>query len=97
MYLVTGTYPYLAFSVSYLSCFSSYPLECHYTAVTRVFRYLAGTFSMSCKYTCSTTPVPLSIVAFSDFDYASCRNTHRSVSGSAIMLNGYAIFWLSKK
>ena len=39
----------------------------------------------------------MSIVAFSDSDYASCPNTSRSVSGYAFMLNGRAIFGLSKK
>ena len=81
MYLVTCTRPDLAFSVSYLSCFSSHPLERHHTAVKRVSRYLAGTWSMSLKYKRSPTSVPLSIVAFSDADYASCRDTRRSVSG----------------
>ena len=45
----------------------------------------------------SSTTVPLSIVAFSHSDYASCCDTRRSVSGSAFTLNGYAIFWLCKE
>ena len=97
MYLVTCTRPDLAFSVSYLSRFASHPLERHHTAVKRVFHYLAGTSSMSLKYKRSPTSVPLSIVAFSDSDYASRRNTRRSVSGSAFGLNSCAISWLSKK
>ena len=68
MYLVTCTRPNLAFSVSYLSRFSSHPLERHHTAVQRVFRYLAVTCSMSLKYKYSPTSVPLPIVAFSDSD-----------------------------
>ena len=52
---------------------------------------------MSLKYKRSPTSVPLSIVAFSNSDYASCRVTRRSVSGYAFMLNGYAISCLSKK
>ena len=39
----------------------------------------------------------MSIVAFSDSDSASCRDTRRSVSGYAFMLHGCAISWLSKK
>ena len=83
--------------MSYLFRFSSHPLKRHPNAVKRVFRYLAGTRSMSLKYKCSPTSVPLSIVAFANSDYASCRDTRRSVSGYAVMLNGCAIFWLSKK
>ena len=52
---------------------------------------------MSLKYKRSPTSVPWSIVAFSDSDYASCRDTYRSVSGFAFMLDGCAISWLSKK
>ena len=97
MYLVTCTGPDLVFSVSYLSRFSSHALERHHTAVKRVFRYLAGTRFMSLKYNRSASSVPFSIIAFSDSDYASCRDTRRSVSGYAFMLNGCAISWLSKK
>ena len=83
--------------MSYLSRFSSHPLERHHTAVKRVFRHLAGTRSMSLKYERFTTSVPLSIVAFSDSDYASCRDTRHSVTGYAFILNGCAISWFSKK
>ena len=83
--------------MSYLSRCSSHPRECHHTADNRVFRYLAGTRAMSLKYKRSPTSVPLSIIAFSNSDYASCRDTRRSVSAYAVMLNGCAISWLSKK
>ena len=81
MYLVTCTRPDLAIYLSHLSGFSSHPLARHHTAVKRVFRYHAGTHSMSLKYKPSPTSVRLSIVAFSDSDYASWRDTRRSVSG----------------
>ena len=81
MYLATCTRPDLAFSLSYLFSFSPHPLVRHHAAVTRVFRYLAGSRFMSFKYKRSATSVSLSIVAFSDSDYASCRDTRRSVSG----------------
>ena len=45
----------------------------------------------------SDLSVPLSIVAFSDSDYASCRDTRHSVSGYDFICNGCAISWLSKK
>ena len=50
MYLVTCTRPDVASCASYLSRFSSHPLERHHTAVKWVFRYLPGTHSMSLTY-----------------------------------------------
>ena len=97
IYLVTCTHPNLAFSVSYRSSFSSHPLKRHHTAVNMVFHYLAGTHSIALMYKRSPTSVPLSIVAFSDSDYAPCSDTRRSVSGYALMFNGCSISWLSKK
>ena len=97
MYLITCTRPDSALSVSYLSRFSSHPLENHHTAVKRVFRYLAEIRSMSVKYKRCANSVPLSIVAIPDSHYAADRNTRRSVSGYAFMLHGCPISWLSKK
>ena len=97
MYLVTCTRPDVAVSVSYLSPFSSQPLARHHTAVRRIFRYLAGTRSMSLNYKRCPTSVPWSIVAFSDSDYASCCDTRRYISGYAFMLNRCALFQLFKK
>ena len=81
----------------YPSRVSCHALERHHTAVKRVFFYLAGTRSMSLKYKHSPTSVSESIVAVSNSDYASCRDTRRAVSGYAFMLNGCAISWLSMK
>jgi len=98
MYLVTCTRPDLSFVVLFLSRFSSHPLLCHHTAVKRVFRYLAGTHSTSLVYTRrSSMDIPLLITGYSNTDYASCRDTRRSVSGYVFLLNGCAISWLSKK
>ena len=50
-----------------------------------VFCYLAGTRFMSLNYEPSTTSVPLSIIAVSNSEYASCRDTHRSAPGYAFI------------
>src|SRR5437868_4424240 len=50
MYLITCTRPDPAFSVSFLSCFSSHSLNSYHTAVKRVFRYLTRTRNVSLMY-----------------------------------------------
>ena len=97
MYLVTRTGPDLGCPLSYLPRFSSQLLERNHTAVKRVFRYLPVTLSMSVNYKRSATLLTLSIVAVSDSDYASYRNTRRSVSGYTSMLKSSAISWLFKR
>jgi len=98
MYLVTCTHPDLGFVVSFLSRFCSHPLLCYHTAVKRVFRYLTETRSNSLVYARrSSMDIPLLVTGYSDADYASCRDTRRSVSGYTFLLNGCAISWLSKK
>ena len=96
MHLVTCTRPDLAFSVSYVSRFTSHPLKRHDTAVKGVCSYLARPHSRSLTYKRSTTSVPLSIVAPSGSDCAAWRNTRPSVYRYAFMLNGCATSWLSK-
>ena len=97
MYLVTCIRPDLTFCHSYFPRGCSYPLESHYTAVKRLLRYLAGTYSMSLRYKRTGPSMPLSIVAFSDAIYNSCRDTRSSVSGYAFMWNGFAISLLWKE
>lgn len=104
MYLVTCTRPDLAFSVSFLSSFSSHPLKVHHLAVRRVFTYLVGirNFSYTASPISSTSlfsssAFSLSLTGYSDADYAACRDTRRSVSDYVFLLNGCAISWLSKK
>jgi len=98
MYLVPCTRPDLGFVVLFLFRFSSHPLLCHHTAVKRVFRYLGGTHITSLVYTRhSSMDIPLLITGYSDADYASCRDTRRSVSSHILSLHSCVISWLSKK
>ena len=98
VYLVTCTRPDLGFVVSFLSRFSSHSLLYHHTAVKRVFRYLAATYTTSLVYTRhSCMDIPLLITGYSDMDYTLYHDTYCSVSGYVFLLNSCAIFWLSMK
>jgi len=91
MSLITCTCPDLAFSVSFLLCFSSHPLKCHHTAAKRVCRYIAGTHFLSLKYHQSPASVPLQLYGFSDADYASFHDTRRCVTRYVFLLNACTI------
>ena len=95
-YLVTGTRPDLAYTVSFLSQFMSHPLEIHHQAVKRVFRYLSRTRNMKLiyprHYNCQ-----LELFGYSDADYANCIDTRKSYSGYAFQLGNCTISWSSKK
>jgi len=98
MYLIASTHLDLNFVLSCLSQFSSYSLKCNYTAVKRVFHYLAGTCTMSLVYTRHLSIyISLWLTRFSNANYASCYNTHHSITHYTFLSNGCAISWLSKK
>jgi len=61
----------------------------------KVFHYIAGTCFLSLKYHQPAASVPLELYGFSDDDYASCRDTHCSVTRYVFLLNNCAISWFS--
>ena len=75
MYLITYIYPDLTFYISYLSQFSSYPLDIHYTAIKRVFHYISSTHSYILINPHSGS---VKLEGFSDASFANCLNTRHS-------------------
>lgn len=49
MYLVTGSRPDIAYAVGVVSRYLENPLEIHWNAIKRIFRYLKGTSSRTLK------------------------------------------------
>ena len=94
IYLVTCTHPDLAFCISYLSQFSSCPLNFHHTAVKRVFRYISGTRSYVLIYPRSGS---VKLEGFLDASFANCLDTRRSYTGYVFQLEKCTISWYSKK
>ena len=81
-------------------------MQCHHSAVKRVWRYLADTRDLVLCYPHSTSSSTsdsfalsdsLILTGFTDSDYANCLDTRRSVSGYVFMLGGSCISWSSKK
>jgi len=94
MYLVTGTRPDLAHSVSFLSQFSSNPQPSHHSAVKRVFKYLNGTRNFSLFF---PRDGKLQLIGYSDADHGKNLSDRKSYSGYVFLLGNCPISWLSKK
>ena len=99
LYFVTCTYPDLAFVISFLSKFSSCPLESHHTTVKCVFRYISSTKSFTLKYCwlSNASASLLSLHGYSDTDFANCLDTRCSFSGYCFMLGDAVISWQTQK
>ena len=94
MYLVSGTRPNLAYTISFLAQFSSCPTQEHIKNSKHVFRYINGMHSLRLFYLYTTTNA---INVYVDVDFAGCIDTRRSTSGYIVLFNNCCISWLSKK
>jgi len=83
MYLITCTHPDLAFCVSYLSQFSSRPLNIYYTAIMRVFYYIFDTYSYSLIYPYSGS---VKLEGFPDASFANCLDPRYSYTDYVFQL-----------
>lgn len=93
IYLMIGSRPDIAYSVSKLSQFMDAYDKTHWTAVKHILRYLKGTLDLGIAYQRNGTN---KLEGFCDSDYAGDQNTRRSTSGYIFMLNGGAVSWSSK-
>ena len=94
MYLVIGSRPDLAFTVTLLSQFSSCPNESHLKAAKRTLRYLAGTFDWDLFYPFESSKF---LEVYADASYANDPYTRKSTSGYIIRFGNAAISWNSKQ
>ena len=93
MYLMVATRPDIAFAVSKLSRFYSTYSSIHWEAAKRVLRYLKGTCTQKL---CLGKEGHDSIVGYADSDWATDKDTRRSVSGSLLFWRGSCISWKSR-
>ncbi len=90
MYLMLGTRPDIAFSVSQVSRFSANPTEKHWTAVQRIFRYLKQHPDLGLVYRDEE------LLGYTDANWAR-DNDRKSTGGYLYKLGGAAISWSSKR
>ena len=93
MYLMLGTRPDLAFTVTFLSQFNNNYRQEHWTAVKRLLRYIKGTSEWELTYGLNDS----GLIGYCDADYADDVATRRSFTGYVFMLNGGAVSWQAKK
>jgi hypothetical protein len=106
VYLTVFTRLDCCFAVNQLARFMCNPGPSHVAAARRVLRYLAGTRSLGITYRRSGQDTAVTSVgghvfsntltASTDADHAGAKD-RRSVSGWALMLNGAAVTWSSKR
>lgn len=95
MYLMLGTRPDLAYSVSFLSRTLDSASTEDVVRLKRVLRYVAGTCDLGIIYhpnLCSGI-----LDCYSDADFGGCNKTGRSTSGVVITHAGGAISWFSQR
>jgi hypothetical protein len=94
MYLVTGTRPDLAYTITHLSQFNTNPSDTHFTAAKRVLRYLQGTKEFALFYPWNS---PLKLTGYTDASYGNDIDSRRSFSGYIFQLGDSTISWRSRK
>ena len=90
---LTFTSPDIAFSVHQLCQFMSHPTTTHFEATKIVLRYIRGTLHFGISF----TPGPLTLIAFSDTDWASDPTNRHSTIGLLVFLGPNPISWSTKK
>ncbi|KAI3768676.1 hypothetical protein L2E82_19506 [Cichorium intybus] len=91
---ITITRPDVQFVVSYISRFMSKPTESHFAAAKRVLRYIQGTLDYGIWYKRKGKG---KMEIFTDSDFAGDLTDRKSTSGYAVLWDGAAVSWSSKK
>jgi hypothetical protein len=96
-YLVNMTRPDLAFSFSQLSKFLQYPGEAHLAAAYRVLAYVKGTLHQGLSWHDPGAGGRNKLSGLVDSDFASDIDTHKSMTGYLMVLNGGPISWKASR
>ena len=80
--------------VEQVARFQAAPKETHIIAVKRIFRNLKENLDFGLWYPKWND---LTLIAYSDVDWAGCVDDRRSTSGTTFFLGGCLVSWSSKK
>ena len=84
----------ITYGVQQLSLFVGSPRKSHWDAAVHHLKYLNGTPSRGLFYPMANN---LRLQSFSDADWASCQDSHRSLIGYCILLDPALVSWKTKK
>ncbi|XP_062100623.1 uncharacterized mitochondrial protein AtMg00810-like [Humulus lupulus] len=90
---LTASRPDICFSIGLCARYQSNPIESHFTAFKRIMKYVASTLEFGLWYMCDTN---MSLVGYSDFDWAVSLDDSKSTSGGCFYLGNNLVSWLSK-
>ncbi|KAG9447257.1 hypothetical protein H6P81_013385 [Aristolochia fimbriata] len=88
------TRPDISYAVHVVSQFMAAPRSVHYAVVIRILRYVKGTLLQGLFMSSAST---LTLLAFSDADWAGDVTNRRSTTGYSVFLGSSPIPWRSKK
>ena len=91
---LTNTRPDITYAVQQLSQYMATPTETHLQAAFRILRYLKGTPDSGLFFAATGTP---QLWAFSDSDWAGCKDSRKSTTGYLVYLGSSLVSWQSKK
>lgn len=89
------TRPDISYAVQQLSQFLHSPTDVHWKAALHVLKYLKSCPSKGLFFGKGSSP--MNITAYSDSDWASCKDTRRSLTGYCIFLGKSLVSWKTKK
>ncbi len=94
--------PDICFITQQLAMFAHNPKLHHWLAVKDIFQYLRHTKHYSLLLRRSHADVPMKdykpkLTAYTDSDYAGCRDTRRSTTGYAIFVDSNIVSWSTKR
>jgi len=93
LYVANVTRPDLSCAVAMLSRYFSQPHAYHAQLLQQLLRYVASTLDMALCYGGQSK---LQLQAWTDSDYATCKDTRRSRTGWLFTLNNGAVSWKSQ-